>query len=61
MASIDIEKAIAGGAGYVDHNNVMQAVNRSGTPTDVRNAARAEEVMFKGPVSRDAIDIIEDR
>ncbi|MFC3503111.1 LamG-like jellyroll fold domain-containing protein [Micromonospora krabiensis] len=61
MVAIDVNKAIAGGAKFIDHNNVMQAARRSGDSRVVRDARRAEEVLFVGPIPRDAITLIRDR
>jgi hypothetical protein len=56
MIEIDIRKATgAGGATFIDHGNVMQAVNSRGSLEDRKNAKRAEEVLFKGPVPTSAI------
>jgi RHS repeat-associated protein len=49
LVAIGVDQAVAGGVGFVDHNNVMQAVRRSGTALDISNASSAREVMFKGP------------
>ncbi|WP_430792013.1 Hint domain-containing protein, partial [Actinoplanes sp. G11-F43] len=55
MVEIDIDKAIAGGARYIDHNNVMQAAKRSRDSKVVRDARRAEEVLFVGLIPYDAM------
>jgi RHS repeat-associated protein len=49
LVAIGVDQAVAGGVGYADHNNVMQAVRRSGNQQDIANASSAREVMFKGP------------
>ena len=63
LVTIDIDLAVKGGAGYVPHNNVMQAVGRSGTGELVRNAKRAREVMFKvgSEIPADAVKIVKQR
>ncbi|GAA0811418.1 LamG-like jellyroll fold domain-containing protein [Spirilliplanes yamanashiensis] len=61
MVAIDVNKAIAGGAKFIDHNNVMQAANRSGDSRVVRDARRAEEVLFVGSIPHDAITLIRNR
>jgi len=61
MVAIDVNKAIAGGAKFIDHNNVMQAAKRSGDSRIVRDARRAEEVLFVGSIPHDAITLIRDR
>jgi RHS repeat-associated protein len=55
LAEIDVDAAIKGGASFVDHKNVMNAVERSGSLTNRRDARRALEVLFKGDIPRDAI------
>ena len=55
LVMIDIKKAIEGGAGFVDHKNVLQAVKRDGLPKHVQNASRALEVLFKDKIPFDAI------
>ncbi len=59
LIAIDVRKAIGGGSGFVDHNNVLQALGRNGRPIDVIHAARDVEVMFKGLIPFDAIKIIQ--
>jgi RHS repeat-associated protein len=49
LVAIGVDQAVAGGVGFVDHGNVMQAVQRSGDQLAIRNASRSREVMFKGP------------
>ncbi|MFP1830431.1 RHS repeat-associated core domain-containing protein, partial [Lonsdalea quercina] len=58
LIEIDVKKAIQGGAKFIDHNNVLQAVERGGNLVDRRNAKRALEVLFKGEIPFDAIKII---
>ncbi|WP_407566802.1 polymorphic toxin-type HINT domain-containing protein [Polymorphospora sp. A560] len=58
LVEVDIDKAIAGGAKFVDHNNVMQAATRSGNSRVVRDARRAEEVLFIGVIPYDAMTLV---
>jgi hypothetical protein len=58
LARIDVKAAVAGGATFVDHADVAGAVRRLGTPTDVRNATRAQEVLFMRTIPRNAVRII---
>ncbi|HCQ0477227.1 TPA: DUF4150 domain-containing protein [Escherichia coli] len=52
---IDVQKIIDSGISFIDHKNVMQAVRRSGSLTNRRDAERALEVLFKGEIPFDAI------
>jgi hypothetical protein len=58
LVAIDVQEAIRSGGGYVDHNNVLQAVRRGGIGSDLQNAIRAEEVLFKGEIPASAIRFI---
>lgn len=58
LAEIDVDKAVEGGARYIDHNNVVDAVRRSGNLRAVRDAKRAEEVLFRGTIPKEAVRII---
>jgi RHS repeat-associated protein len=58
LVEIDVAKAEAGGANFIDHNNVMQAARRSGDSKTVRDAKRAEEVLFGAPIPADAMKLI---
>jgi len=58
VAKVDIDKAIDQGAGFVDHRNVMQHVNRNGTPLDARNARDAREVLFKDKIPAGSVEAI---
>ncbi|MDB4953968.1 MAG: insecticidal toxin complex protein, partial [Myxococcales bacterium] len=61
LVKIDVSKAISGGAGYVEHNNVLQAVQRAfGRNIHFKNAQSAEEVMFKNGIPREALELIRD-
>jgi len=51
MVAIDVATAVAGGAKFIDHNNVMQAVKREGTLKDVANARDSQEVLFDDCIS----------
>jgi RHS repeat-associated protein len=55
LIEIDVRTAQAGGSHFIDHNNVMQAAQRSGSLTAVRNAKRAEEVLFRHGIPYEAI------
>jgi hypothetical protein len=55
VVAIDVGKAIEGGAGYVEHGNVLQALDRAGTAESYANASRDLEVLFKGTIPADAI------
>jgi RHS repeat-associated protein len=61
VVAIDVDAAIARGVGFIDHNNVVQAARRSGTLTDVQNAIRAEEVLFRGSIPPEVIRLIRSR
>ena len=58
LISIDIKKVIQGGAKFIDHNNVLQSVERAGSLVNRRDVKRALEVLFKGEIPFDAIKII---
>jgi RHS repeat-associated protein len=58
LVEIDVAEATKGATTFIDHNNVVQACKRSGTLTDVSNAKRAEEVLFRGPVPHSAMKLI---
>jgi hypothetical protein len=58
IISIDVDMAISLGTGYVDHQNVLQAIRRGHSRTrarDLRNATRAKEVLFVGSVHQAAL------
>ncbi|MFC5474360.1 RHS repeat-associated core domain-containing protein [Paraherbaspirillum soli] len=57
MVKIDVEAAIAGGAKYVDHNNVLQGAKQSKDLKVQRDARRAEEVLFKGEIPHEAMTL----
>jgi hypothetical protein len=61
LVEIDVDEAIAGGAKFIDHNNVMQAARRGGDSRVVRDARRAEEVLFSGSIPRNAMRFIPGR
>jgi len=61
LAAIDVDKAIAGGSRYIDHTNVLQAVRRAGTHRMVEDAKSAEEVLFRGHVPADAVQLVTGR
>ena len=50
---IDVKKATQGDTNFIDHNNVMQSVKSDSRAT--RDARRAEEVLFRGPIPKEAI------
>jgi hypothetical protein len=58
LVEIDLEKAVEGGAKFVDHKNVVQTTKRSGDLKAVRDTKRAEEVLFKGEITPEAIKLI---
>ncbi len=58
LAEIDVDTAIQGGARFVDHNNVIGAVKRAGDLRGVRDAKRAQEVLFRGTIPSEAVRII---
>ncbi|MBK9033456.1 MAG: hypothetical protein IPL61_19690 [Myxococcales bacterium] len=58
LLRIDVNKAVEGGARYIDHGNVVQAVGRAGNPTVERYARDATEVLFRGLIPISAIERI---
>ncbi|WP_211241467.1 RHS repeat-associated core domain-containing protein [Cystobacter fuscus] len=56
LVAIDVDKAIQLGAKFIDHGNVLNAVSKD--LTSRRNAKRAEEVLFRGPIPQEAIRLI---
>jgi RHS repeat-associated protein len=57
LVKIDVEAAIAGDAKYIDHNNVLQGAKQSKNLTVLRDARRAEEVLFKGEIPHEAMTL----
>jgi hypothetical protein len=58
LIAIDVAKA---GAGFVENGNVLQALIRDGfgkASRAYKDARTAREVLFKGPISRDACRLI---
>ena len=58
LVAIDVDEAMRTGTGFVDHNNVLQGAARSGDLRAVRDAKRAQEVLFKGAIPAEAITLI---
>lgn len=59
LVEIDIDAAINGGARYVDHNNVMQAVGRAKDASTLKNwAERAGEVLFIDQIPFSAMKLV---
>jgi len=58
LVKIDVQKVIDGGCNFVDHNNVLNAVERSGDKTAVKNAKLALEVLLKGGVPFEAMELV---
>lgn len=60
LVEIDVDAAIDGGAKYIDHNNVMQAVGRAGkdAPRLKQFADRAGEVLFVDQIPFSAMKLI---
>lgn len=58
LVAIDVNRAMAAGAGFVDHGNVVAALRRAGDFTAVRNAIATQEVLFTGPISQTAIRFV---
>jgi hypothetical protein len=50
LIAINIKRAMASGAGYVDHKNVLQYLRRKALPRVYQNAVNAEEVLFRAVV-----------
>lgn len=50
LAEIDVDKAVQGGANFIDHNNVVGAMRRAGNSRGLRDAKRSEEVLFRGSI-----------
>ncbi|WP_147443943.1 RHS repeat-associated core domain-containing protein [Corallococcus sicarius] len=61
LVEIDVDLAMEAGAGFVDHDNVVQAVRRVGDSKAVVDATCAQEVLFRGKVPRKAIKLIKRR
>lgn len=51
-------RRLQGGAKFIDHNNVIQAVRRIGDFKLFKFASEAREVMFRGTISPEAVTII---
>lgn len=58
LVKIDVQKVIDGGCNFVDHNNVLSAVERSGDKTAVKNAKLALEVLLKGGIPFEAMELV---
>ena len=58
LVKIDIQAAIDAGHSFVDHTNVVSAVERSGDKTALRNARNAQEVLIKGGIPFEAMQLV---
>jgi hypothetical protein len=60
LVAIDVDATIAAGTGYIEHGNVLQILRRSGDFRVLRNAERAQEVLFRGGVPWHAMRLVRD-